>query len=70
MIVYFIISTSSFLAVLKSESDRIKRTLNHLVSSTEKEVVKSLKPKKMIQAVKAICTLLGKIETLDVSTLF
>ena len=53
--------------LLRKESDRIKKTLGYLVTSTDNDVLKALRPKKMLQAVKAVCALLGNIETLEVS---
>ena len=52
---------------LNKEGDRISNTAKTLASCSEKEVMKGLRPRQMLQAVKAVCALLGGVETLDLS---
>ena len=52
-------------STLQKEADRIGVTARTLASCSEKEVMKSLRPKQMLQAVKAVASLLGGVETLE-----
>jgi hypothetical protein len=44
----------------------MSRVVDHLASCSDKEVMKSLRPKQVLQAVKAVCALLSQLETLEV----
>jgi len=55
------------MGILAKEGDRISQTARTLASCSEKEVMKGLRPRQMLQAVKAVCALLGGVETLDLS---
>jgi len=54
------------LGTLQKEADRISETAKTLASCSEKGVMPALRPKQMLQAVKAVSALLGGVETLDV----
>jgi len=54
------------LGTLQKEADRISSTAKTLASCSEKGVMPALRPKQMLQAVKAVSALLGGVETLDV----
>jgi len=54
------------LGTLQKEADRISSTAKTLASCSEKDVMPALRPKQMLQAVKAVSALLGGVETLDV----
>eukprot|EP00092_Neocalanus_flemingeri_P001614 GFUD01001721.1.p1 GENE.GFUD01001721.1~~GFUD01001721.1.p1 ORF type:complete len:1837 (+),score=416.06 GFUD01001721.1:479-5989(+) len=54
------------LGILQREADRISSTAKTLASCSEKDVMPALRPKQMLQAVKAVSALLGGVETLDV----
>ena len=53
------------LACLQKEADRMCSTARTLASCSDKEVMKALRPKQMLQAVKAVAALLGGVETLE-----
>ena len=53
------------LATLQKEADRMGETARTLASCSEREVMKALRPKQMLQAVKAVAALLGGVETLE-----
>ena len=48
------------LSCLQKEADRMSVTARTLASCSDKEVMKALRPKQMLQAVKAVAALLGK----------
>ena len=52
-------------STLQKEADRISVTARTLASCSEHEVMKALRPKQMLQAVKAVAALLGGVETLE-----
>ena len=52
-------------STLQKEADRIGVTARTLASCSEKEVMKALRPKQMLQAVKAVASLVGGVETLE-----
>ena len=54
------------LTTLTREIERMSRTAQTLVTCSEKNVIQSLRPKNVLQAVKAICALLGSVESIDV----
>ena len=56
---------TTLLEFLQREAERINATARTLVSCSEKNVIQSLNPKGMLQAVKAVCSKLGGVETLD-----
>ena len=53
------------LSTLQTEADRMSVTARTLASCSDKEVMKALRPKQMLQAVKAVASLLGGVETLE-----
>ena len=53
------------IATLQKEADRMSVTARTLASCSDKEVMKALRPKQMLQAVKAVAALLGGVETLE-----
>ena len=53
------------LACLQKEADRMNTTARTLASCSDKAVMKALRPKQMLQAVKAVAALLGGVETLE-----
>ena len=58
-------SLQILLATLQKEADRMSVTARTLASCSDKEVMKALRPKQMLQAVKAVAALLGGVETLE-----
>ena len=54
------------LETLQSESKRMQSVTDQLANCSDREVMKSLRPRQMLQAVKAVCALLGNIETLEI----
>ncbi|XP_023349681.1 phosphatidylinositol 4-phosphate 3-kinase C2 domain-containing subunit beta [Eurytemora carolleeae] len=57
----------TLLEFLQKEAERITNTARTLVNCTEKNVIQSLNPRGMLQAVKAVCAKLGSVETIDLS---
>lgn len=57
---------SFVLEILQKESDRINTAASTLATCSDKDVMRALRPKQMIQAVKAVCALLGNMETIEV----
>ena len=57
----------TLLEFLQREAERINNTANTLVTCSEKNVIQSLNPKGMLQAVKAVCSKLGGVETVDLA---
>ena len=54
------------LATLYKEVERMSSTARTLLTCTEKNVMQALRPKSVLQAVKAVCALLGSVESIDV----
>ena len=54
------------LDVLEIESERTRKVCNHLASSTDQNVIPQLRPQKVLQSIKAICTYLGNVETIEI----
>ena len=54
------------LETLQSESKRMQSVTDQLANCSDREVMQSLRPRQILQAVKAICTFLGNIETLEI----
>ena len=52
---------------LDKECARISKMADQLASCSDKEVMSALRPKQLMQAVKAITTFLGQVETLDIT---
>ena len=53
------------LAELEKQADRISGTARTLASCSEKDVLTSLRPSAMLQAVQLICQMLGGVESLE-----
>ena len=53
------------LTTLTREIERMSKTAQTLVTCSEKNVIQSLRPRNVLQAVKAICALLGSVESID-----
>ena len=58
-------SLQILLSTLQKEADRMSVTARTLASCSDREVMKALRPKQMLQAVKAVAALLGGVETLE-----
>lgn len=54
------------LETLQTEARRIQSVTDQLANCSDREVMKSLRPRQILQAVKAICAFLGNIETLEI----
>ena len=52
---------------LGKEAARIRRDLDILLTSSEPNVIKTLRPKRLMQVVKAFCDKLGNIEPIELS---
>merc|ERR1719334_310146 len=53
------------LATLRKEAERMSNTGKTLASCSDTNVMQALRPKQMLQAVKAVCALLGGVETIE-----
>ena len=58
-------SLQILLSTLQKEADRMSVTARTLASCSDREGMKALRPKQMLQAVKAVAALLGGVETLE-----
>ena len=51
---------------LEKECSRLAKTADQLADCSDKEVIKALRPKQVIQSVKAISKFLGEVETTEI----